>query len=69
MTIKQTVKQVLTQVSGNKVFTANTITEITEHYGDTYLTPEQSGRVLRDLNYVKSVGRGKYIVKGRRVPV
>lgn len=70
MSIKETVKQALTAMPGNKPFAAcdlvltNTTTNASALLD---YTPEQIKRALRDIPYVRKVN-GRYIVKGRKVP-
>lgn len=74
MSIKETVKQALTQVPGNKPFKVLTVIYHTDpiarqNSGETLLTSDQVTRALRDIPYVRKLGNGRYIVKGRRVPL
>lgn len=63
-TIKETVKAVVSRMPGNTIY----IPREYELSDGTVFTVEQVKRALRDILYVKRI-HGKYIVKGRRVPV
>lgn len=64
MTIKETVKQALIAVRGNREFS---IFHLAVNPEIAEFEPSQIKRALRDLPHVKRVN-GHYIVKGRRVP-
>lgn len=70
MTIKETVKQALTQVAGNKPIAIDELWMIvTEPQGEAGLIMNhQIKRALRDITYVRKLADGRYVVKGRKVP-
>jgi hypothetical protein len=55
-----TVKSVISKLPSR--FTTKQAHSLTEG-----LTPEQTGKALRGVKYVKSLGGGRYQVKGRKV--
>lgn len=68
MTIKDTVKAVITTLPGNKMLTTAEISTYCNGNGDVgALTNDQISKALRSLSNVVSAGRGKYRIKGRRV--
>jgi hypothetical protein len=71
VTIKETVKQALTTLPGNKPFAVcdlvlSSATPVASALLD--FKPEQIRRALRDIPYVRKLADGRYVVKGRRVP-
>lgn len=66
MSIKETVKQALTDCRGNN---SGDIADMmfALAYDRDPITPEQVKRAFRDLPHVRRVN-GRYVVKGRRVP-
>jgi hypothetical protein len=70
MTIKETVKQALTQVPGNQPIHIDDLWMIvTAPQGEAGLIlNRQIKRALRDIPYVRKLADGRYVVKGRRVP-
>jgi hypothetical protein len=80
MTIKETVRQALTVLPGNRKFGMDDLDELlntcptchTDQPCDTVthhlLSRDQIKRALRDIPYVRRLADGRYVVKGRKVP-
>lgn len=66
MTIKETVRQVLPFIAGNKPINLFSIFFLVSTQ-ENPISESQIKRALRDLPHVRKVN-GRYIVKGRRVP-
>lgn len=66
MSIKQTVKQALTQIPGNQPFGISSSWFGLDNPNPP--TPTQIRRALRDIPYVRKLADGRYVVKGRKVP-
>jgi hypothetical protein len=66
MTIKETVKQALAQVPGNKPFSH---VALGADPTIAAFEPTQIKRALRDIPYVRRLADGRYVVKGRKVPL
>lgn len=68
MTIREKIQKAITTIQGNKPFTLAEIDTFYNGNGDVErLERDQIGDALRSLSNVKRVGRGRYVVKGRRV--
>lgn len=63
MSIKETVKQALSNIKGNCGFYVFGVHDI---INDESITVGQVSRALRDIPYVKR-SNGRYVIKGRRV--
>jgi len=68
MSIRETVKQALPYMAGNKSFCIADLITTTPLNQHEELSSAQVSRAFRDIPYVRRTADGRYVVKGRRVP-